>query len=122
MFVSHGNRRRRNDLLSPWSVWNAIKMLGRQAEVADLHFLGLTRALHIHDRRNHFARTVLNAGAGLSVVQDLLGHASPAMTKRIYATSDRAVLRRAARAHAPIVTATTTKPTRRSTRKDTGRG
>jgi len=44
---------------------------------------------------------VLNAGAGLSVVQGLLGHASPVTTKRIYATSDRAVLRAAARAHAP---------------------
>ena len=44
---------------------------------------------------------MLNRGAGLSVVQDLLGHASPETTKRIYATTDRAVLRAAARAHAP---------------------
>jgi site-specific recombinase XerD len=44
---------------------------------------------------------VLNNGANLSVVQDLLGHASPATTKRIYATSERATLRAAARAHAP---------------------
>ena len=41
---------------------------------------------------------MLNAGAGLSVVQDFLG---PATTKRIYATSERDVLRAAARAHAP---------------------
>jgi integrase len=101
VFVSHGNRRRRNDRLSPWSVWNIVKNLARQAEIADPQFVGLSRALHTHDTRHHFARTVLNAGTGLSVVQDLLGHASPATTKRIYATSDRDVLRSAARAHAP---------------------
>jgi site-specific recombinase XerD len=103
VFVSHGNRRRRNDRLSPWSVWRSVKQLAMDAEVADPQFLGLSRALHTHDTRHHFARTVLNAGAGLSVVQDLLGHASPATTKRIYATSDREVLRSAARAHAPRI-------------------
>src|SRR5205085_527795 len=65
VFVSHGNRRRRNDRLSPWSVWNIVKTLARQAEMAEPRFLGLTRALHTHDTRHHFARTVLNAGAGL---------------------------------------------------------
>jgi site-specific recombinase XerC len=115
VFVSHGNRRRRNDRLSPWSVWNIVKQLAKQAEIADPQFLGLSRALHTHDTRHHFVRTVLNAGAGLSVVQDLLGHASPATTKRIYATSDRDVLRSAARAHAPSVaekTALTKQPIR----------
>jgi integrase len=101
VFVSHGNRRRRNDRLSPWSVWSIVKNLARRAEIADPRFIGLSRTLHTHDTRHHFARTVLNAGAGLSVVQDLLGHASPATTKRIYATSDREVLRSAASAHAP---------------------
>jgi integrase len=103
VFVSHGNRRRRNDRLSPWSVWAIVKKLAREAEAAAPAFLGLPRALHTHDTRHHFARTVLNSGASLSVVQDLLGHASPATTKRIYATSDRAVLRAAARSHAPRV-------------------
>jgi site-specific recombinase XerD len=46
---------------------------------------------------------VLNDGANLSVVQDLLGHASPATTKRIYATSERALLRAAAQKHAPRI-------------------
>jgi integrase len=118
VFVSHGNRRRRNDRLSPWSVWNIVKTLARRAEVVDPRFSGLTRTLHTHDTRHNFARTVLNAGAGLSVVQDLLGHASPATTKRIYATSDRAVLRSAARAHAPHITTTAPKPRRRSTRNE----
>jgi site-specific recombinase XerD len=101
VFVSHGNRRRRNDRLSPWSVWSIVKNLARQAELADPQFIGLSGTLHTHDTRHHFARIVLNAGAGLSVVLDLLGHASPATTKRIYATPDRDVLRSAARAHAP---------------------
>ncbi|MDQ6669673.1 MAG: tyrosine-type recombinase/integrase [Chloroflexota bacterium] len=101
VFVSHGNRRRKNDRLSPWSVWAIVKKLAQDAQAADPAFLGLAAALHTHDTRHHFARTVLNAGAGLSVVQDLLGHASPATTKRIYATSDRSVLRAAARKHAP---------------------
>ena len=82
-------------------MWHIVKQLARQAEAAEPRFLGLARALHTHDTRHHFARTVLNNGANLSVVQDLLGHASPATTKRIYATSDRATLRTAARAHAP---------------------
>jgi integrase len=103
VFVSHGNRRRRNDRLSPWSVWAVVKKAAKDAEAADPAFLGLADALHTHDTRHHFARTVLNSGASLSVVQDLLGHASPATTKRIYATSERAVLRAAARAHAPRV-------------------
>ena len=106
VFVSHGNRRRRNDRLSPWSVWAIVKKIARNAEAADPAFLGLAGALHTHDTRHHFARTVLNSGASLSVVQDLHGHASPATTKRIYATSDRAVLRAAARAHAPRLAGT----------------
>jgi site-specific recombinase XerD len=103
VFVSHGNRRRRNDRLSPWSVWHIVKQFASQAEAADPNFLGLARALHTHDTRHHFARSVLNRGENLSVVHDLLGHASPATTKRIYATSDRATLRAAARTHAPRV-------------------
>jgi hypothetical protein len=63
-----------DDRLSPWSVWSIVENLARQAEIADPQFIGLSRALRTHDTRHHFARTVLNAGAGLSVVQDLLGH------------------------------------------------
>jgi integrase len=101
VFVSHGHRRRGNDRLSPWTVWLIVKQLAKDAEVESPDFLGLASSLHTHDTRHHFARTVLNSGANLSVVQDLLGHASPDTTKRIYATSDRATLRAAARAHAP---------------------
>jgi hypothetical protein len=79
VFVLHGNRRRRDDRLSPWSIWSIVKNLARQAEIADPQFAGLSRALQTHDTRHHFARTVLNAGAGLSVVQDhalSMGHRS----------------------------------------------
>jgi integrase len=101
LFASHGNRRRADGRLHPRTVWAIVKALARRAELAEADFAGLTRALHTHDTRHHYARTVLNNGAGLSVVQDLLGHASPETTKRIYATTDRAVRRAAARAHAP---------------------
>ncbi len=99
--MSHGNRRRGDGRLHPRTVWAIVKDLARRAALAEVRFAGLADALHTHDTRHHYARTVLNRGAGLSVVQDLLGHASPETTKRIYATTDRAVLRAAARAHAP---------------------
>jgi integrase len=37
---------------------------------------------HFHDLRHDFATRVRRAGHGLDVVQDLLGHATPAMTQR----------------------------------------
>jgi site-specific recombinase XerD len=48
-----------------------------------------------HDFRHAYARRLINAGASLSEVQDLLGHASPNTTKIIYARYDRATLRQA---------------------------
>jgi len=38
-----------------------------------------------HHLRHLKARVMLNAGAQLSEVQDILGHASPETTKKIYA-------------------------------------
>jgi len=38
-----------------------------------------------HHLRHLKARTLLNRGAQLAEVQDILGHASPETTKRIYA-------------------------------------
>lgn len=46
-----------------------------------------------HDFRHTKASTMLNAGAKLSEVQDLLGHASPETTKKIYAHYEVAHLR-----------------------------
>lgn len=61
--------------LSPQSVWGTVKRYGRLAGVE----------VTTHHLRHLKARTLLNNGAQLSEVQDLLGHASPDTTKRIYA-------------------------------------
>jgi hypothetical protein len=61
---------------------------------------GMGGDVRVHQLAATAADEQLNRGTNLSVVQDLPGHASPETTKRIYATTDRTVLR-AARAHAP---------------------
>ena len=48
-----------------------------------------------HDFRHNLATSLLNAGAQLSEVQDILGHASPTTTKQIYAHYDKSHLREA---------------------------
>lgn len=48
-----------------------------------------------HDFRHNLATSLLNAGAQLSEVQDILGHASPTTTKQIYAHYDKGHLREA---------------------------
>jgi integrase len=58
------------------------------AQISDLHF---------HDLRHDFATRVRRAGAGLDVLQALLGHATMAMTQR-YAHLGRAELAAAAQA------------------------
>ncbi len=71
--------------LSPQSVWAVVKRYGELAGVdATTHHL-----------RHLKARTLLNNGAQLSEVQDLLGHASPETTKKIYAPYTRQHLREA---------------------------
>jgi site-specific recombinase XerD len=51
--------------------------------------------IHPHDFRHNLATTLLNAGAQLSEVQDILGHASPTTTKQIYAHYDKGHLKEA---------------------------
>lgn len=71
--------------LSPQSVWAVVKRYGKIADVdATTHHL-----------RHLKARLMLNNGAQLSEVQDILGHASPETTKRIYAPYTRQHLREA---------------------------
>ncbi len=67
------------------TVWVTVKKYARQ--------LGLT--LKPHDFRHNLATTLLNAGAQLSEVQDILGHASPTTTKQIYAHYDKGHLKEA---------------------------
>lgn len=61
--------------LSPQSVWGVVKKYGARVGVD----------VTTHHLRHLKARTLLKNGAQLAEVQDLLGHASPETTKRIYA-------------------------------------
>jgi site-specific recombinase XerD len=67
-----GGRRWR---LSPKGVWDVVK---RYAAVVGVDAT-------THDFRHAKASVMLNRGAKLSEVQDILGHASPETTKKIYA-------------------------------------
>lgn len=71
--------------LSPQSVWGAVKHYGALADVE----------VTTHHLRHLKARTLLNNGAQLAEVQDILGHASPDTTKRIYAHYTRQHLQEA---------------------------
>jgi site-specific recombinase XerD len=61
--------------LSPQSVWGIVKRYARAVGVP----------ASTHHFRHAKASVLLNRGASLSEVQDILGHASPDTTKRIYA-------------------------------------
>jgi site-specific recombinase XerD len=71
--------------LSPQSIWIIVKRYARLAGV---------RATP-HAFRHTKASVMLNRGAKLSEVQDILGHASPETTKRIYAHYEVGHLREA---------------------------
>src|SRR5436189_723166 len=82
VFLRHDNRRGRAAghggerwRLSPQSVWAIVKRYARA--------VGIPATTH-HFRHSK-ASVLLNRGASLSEVQDILGHASPETTKRIYA-------------------------------------
>lgn len=67
-----GGRRWR---LSPKGVWDVVKRYAAEVGVDAT----------THDFRHAKASVMLNRGAKLSEVQDILGHASPETTKKIYA-------------------------------------
>lgn len=82
VFLRHDNRRGRSAghggqrwRLSPQSVWAIVKRYARAVGVPAT----------THHFRHSKASVLLNRGASLSEVQDILGHASPETTKRIYA-------------------------------------
>jgi integrase len=80
-FIRHDRARGRprgrgaNYRLSPLSVWKTVKKISLLADVPAT----------THDFRHAKATVLLNQGAKLSEVQDILGHASPETTKKIYA-------------------------------------
>ncbi len=94
LFVQHGpargrpKRGRYEYRLSPQSIWKTVK---RWVEKAGLEREQVTT----HDFRHTKASTLLNRGAQLSEVQDILGHASPETTKKIYAHYEVSHLRQA---------------------------
>lgn len=72
-----------NTRISAQTLWSTVR---KYAEAAGVD-------ASTHDFRHHKATTLLNRGASLSEVQDILGHASPATTKLIYAHYEIAKLR-----------------------------
>lgn len=91
VFIRHDRARGRprgrgsNYRLSPLSIWATVKKYARLANVP----------VTTHDFRHAKATVLLNQGAKLSEVQDILGHASPETTKKIYAHYEVAHLRQA---------------------------
>ena len=79
--------------LSPQSIWKIVKTYSTAVGVPAT----------THDFRHLKATSLLNRGANLSEVQDILGHASPDTTKRIYAHYETARLREAFDRYSPTV-------------------
>ncbi|GAC1396378.1 MAG: site-specific tyrosine recombinase XerD [Chloroflexota bacterium] len=75
--------------LSTQTVWTTVTRYARAC--------GVTASPHAF--RHSKASVMLNSGASLSQVQDILGHASPETTKRIYARYERSTLRDAFHAY-----------------------
>jgi len=69
--------------LSTQSIWKTVHRYGNACGIS----------ISPHDFRHTKASTMLNRGAKLSEVQDILGHASPETTKRIYAHYETSHLR-----------------------------
>lgn len=91
LFIRQDNRRGKpsqggqNYRLTPHSVWRIVKSHAALAGVE----------VTTHDFRHAKASAMLNRGAKLSEVQDILGHASPETTKKIYAHYEVSHLQRA---------------------------
>jgi site-specific recombinase XerD len=82
LFLRHDNHRGRSAghggerwRLSAQSIWGVVKRYAKAVGVPAT----------THHFRHSKASVLLNRGASLSEVQDILGHASPDTTKRIYA-------------------------------------
>ncbi len=83
LFISHG--RDYGARLSRQTLWRTVKEA--------VQALGLYQGVSPHDFRHYRATQLLNDGARLEDVQDILGHAHIGTTRQIYARTDRRTLR-----------------------------
>ncbi|MBI3973510.1 MAG: tyrosine-type recombinase/integrase [Chloroflexi bacterium] len=89
LFIRHDTGRGKPGLnganyrITTQTIWNVVK---RYAKAVGVN-------VSPHDFRHDKASVMLNQGAKLSEVQDILGHASPETTKKIYAHYETAHLR-----------------------------
>jgi integrase/recombinase XerD len=93
LFCTHHNGAKPGQRISPQTVWAVVKKYSELAGVPATP----------HKFRHHLATTMLNKGADLSTIQDVLGHSSPETTKRIYSRYDAQTLRRAVDQYGPKV-------------------
>jgi integrase/recombinase XerD len=87
VFLSVRGRR-----LTPQRIWQLVSALGRRA--------GLEREVHPHMLRHSFATHLLEGGADLRIIQELLGHADISTTQ-VYTHVDSKQLHRAHRRFHP---------------------
>lgn len=90
-----------NFRLAPFGVWAVVQKWAKEVGVQ----------VKPHDFRHALATTMLNSGAQLGEVQDVLGHASPVTTKLIYAHYERKTLRAAVNKHRVSINQSTTSST-----------
>ena len=74
----------RGGALSRMSVWNIVQKVAKDA--------GITKNVYPHIFRHSFATHLLEGGADLRAVQEMLGHSS-IVTTEIYTHVDRSLLR-----------------------------
>lgn len=77
LFISHG--RQRGSRLSKVSIWDTVKTAARA--------LGID--VSPHDFRHYRARQMLDQGAPLEAIQDILGHSDISTTRKVYAIYSR---------------------------------
>lgn len=77
LFVAHG--RQRGARLSKVSIWETVKKAARALRID----------VSPHDFRHYRARQMLDQGAPLEAIQDILGHSDIGTTRKVYAIYSR---------------------------------